>query len=93
MAYIIRSDGTHAPVRPEGKGGRLTLKQLQKLVGGYIENVRLTPKLYMIVNETGKVQRDPLPKNPLATEILRAFRGGQDWIAGDAVLASEEEVR
>ena len=87
MASIIRVDGRIEGLPP----GKLTLKQLQEAVGGYIQMVRLTPKTWMVVNEEGKLRGQE--HNRLATDLYRGFRGSDDEIVGDVVIAMcPEEV-
>jgi len=70
---------------------KLTLEQLQKLVGGYIECITLKDGRQMIINEEGKLM--DLPQNETATKIfhenfphLTEF----DYICGDAIILSGE---
>lgn len=74
-----------------------SLKDLQTLVGGYIETIPLVrdyrlvvPGATMIVNEEGKLQN--LHYNPVATRIVSLFDG--DHIVGTAVVvkAIGEEI-
>jgi hypothetical protein len=67
----------------------LTLDQLQKLVGGYIELVNLPEsKEQMIINEEGKLMG--LPINSTATKIFHDNYPHlqHDWICGDAIILS-----
>lgn len=53
---------------------RNELEPMQKLVGGYIENVRLSRVLHLICNEEGKLHDLPLNRF-LATEEHGIFDG------------------
>jgi|TARA_R110002051_G_scaffold19567_2_gene54388 hypothetical protein len=68
----------------------LTLDQLQKLVGGYIELVNLpNTKEQMIINEEGKLIG--LPVNETATKIFHEnypHLQDRDVICGDAIILS-----
>jgi Domain of unknown function (DUF3846) len=70
----ITQDGV-TKVKPESEN---SLKQLQTMVGGYIESVSLGDDLVMIVNEDGKAKN--LPINNIASEMV------QHGIVGDVVL-------
>jgi hypothetical protein len=73
----IKADGTVTDVIPE-KGKKFTLQELQKMVGGYVERVKLPGRRVMIANEDGYAMG--LPHNGRASEIA-----GTD-IVGDVVL-------
>lgn len=73
----IKVDGTIIPVIPS-KGTKFTLKELQDMVGGYVERVKLPGQMVLIVNEEGLPRG--LPDNPVASEI--AGRG----LVGDVVI-------
>ena len=83
----------------DGGGGHpelSRLKQLQAVVGGYIEAVYLRAedgeRIVMFVNEDGK--RLDLPVNLRATQLAHAQHaiGPDDWIVGDVVLCSWAEA-
>lgn len=62
-----------------------SLEVLKSLVGGWLENVTLTPDAHMYVNDEGKILG--LPINKVATLLVRYFRTGwPDVIAGPAVV-------
>lgn len=62
-----------------------TLKEMQSIVGGWIELVNLAGGVQMIVNEEGKLHK--LDYNRRATEV---FRKGRPWsndeIVGNAIV-------
>ena len=68
----------------------LTLEQLQKLVGGYIQVIELhSQKKQMIINEEGKLM--DLPRNDTATKIFHEeypHLTEYDYICGDALILS-----
>lgn len=92
MSQLRRTDGTTENVTGEGPDGTLTLEQMQRLVGGYIEIVPLRghEEQLLVVNEDGKLKQ--LPVNSLATEEYMRFYGPRDVIVGDAILAEGWEV-
>jgi len=96
MATLIKVDGTTEEVTP-ANGESFTLKELQTLVGGYIQMVdlawlkkhgRLDPEIdasYMIVDEEGKL------KNLLVNEVATKLIAGRDIIVGRALLCDDKE--
>lgn len=90
MATLYRANGTVEPHRP-ANGLSYTLKELQGLVGGYIEEIRGPNTSRLIVNEDGK--RLNLPYNVRATTLARdpGWRiGSDDFIVGDALLIEDK---
>jgi len=87
MAKLLKSDGTILDVTPEK--GRLSLDEMQKFVGGYIEHVDLDKGRHLIVNEEGKV--NGLPGNRLATDEWCKMYGPTDFICGDALILEPNE--
>src|SRR5262245_54888766 len=87
MATILRANG-----EMEDLPGPLSLEQMQKAVGGYIEFVTLRivgrERHIMIVNEEGLLK--DLPVNPQATALyVEATRGAAVTpIVGDVILAT-----
>lgn len=60
----------------------VTLQDLQGAVGGYIEQIALTPDFCTFANEEGKLLG--LPLNPYATAFMQKFVG--DYIVGTMVF-------
>jgi Domain of unknown function (DUF3846) len=88
MATLLKADGTEQEVTPRW-GKKFTLEELQKLVGGYIEPIKL-PSGYMLVNEDGRGKR--LPENALATKRLHEiFKRPVITMLGDCLLVSRKE--
>jgi hypothetical protein len=99
MQYVVmRVDGSKEILR---RTAPLELKELQTLVGGYIEAVKLTPKsnVMMMVNEEGRLM--DLPPNPhcpgvLGNVVVGKMQGAQFVGLNDAemqVLGSWAEAR
>jgi hypothetical protein len=64
---------------------RMTLEQMQKFVGGYIEQVASNiPHRALIVNEEGFL--DNLPQNPQATALVAPGTSVIGHIRGNALL-------
>jgi Domain of unknown function (DUF3846) len=87
-SVLYTPDGRTKVVRP-ANGKHWTLEELQGFVGGYIEVLRTVDGGYMVINETGKVQRPPLELNRPATYIYK--HGRKDPICGPAVVVDTRE--
>jgi hypothetical protein len=87
MAYWLKADGAIQEVKP-ATGRVFTLRELQGMVGGYIEIVKTHTGDYMVVNEHGKLHG--LPPNHAATE--RYQYGRHDPVVGDVLIATWEEL-
>jgi len=86
---IIYADGCIEDYKPKGK--RVTLEEMQKVVGGYIEIVSLaSEKKRMVVNEEGAII--PLKPNFIATMIYRKETGSTSVIYGDALLTDWNDI-
>ena len=81
-ATILRTDGTEEEFKFKGKHPRL--KEMQDVVGGYIELVYLPQGKCMVINEEGKLLG--LPVNNLATKIYFETFGPVDVIVGEAIV-------
>ena len=79
----------HVPVEPEN-GKFFTLKELQTIVGGYIECLSLKNNMTMVVNEDGKLEG--LPYNDLATAIAHDS-GYADIIVGPALVCPNKLIK
>lgn len=74
MATILAPDNTRTElVGTKGKQKSLTLEQMQKAVGGYIEHIYdPNGKLLMVVNEEGQYIDAPV-NEPARAIIAKAF--------------------
>lgn len=81
-SHLYQTDGFVVEIRPSGS--HWTLEELQTLVGGYIEVVATVDNRYMVINETGKVQKPMLDLNIPATRLY--VHGRHDVIVGPAVV-------
>jgi hypothetical protein len=93
MALWIRTnpDGATAePVLP-ANGATFTLEEMQRMVGGHIEALRLGDGTILWLNEEGKLYG--LPFNPIANELahLGSDIALDDYVVGNAILATAEE--
>lgn len=90
MATIIKADGTTVHTCPQN-GTDFSLEELNHIVNGCIEIVRLTHVHYMVVNESGKLLS--LPLNQLASTIFSICTDGEDSIVGDVLICRTDEVQ
>lgn len=71
-------------------GSTFELEELQEVVGGYIEIIRLNDGRIIIVNEEGLLQG--LPVNIEATNILRRDHSTTQYIVGNAIVCDADMV-
>ena len=88
MSVVYKADGSSESVAPEGK--TFTLTQMQKIVGGLIEIVRLKDGTCLIINEEGKLVG--LDYNAAATKLAREVLYG-DYIVGDALHCKANQIK
>ena len=86
MALIIKTTGERLESHPRD-GKHYQLDELQAIVGGYIEMVRLESGQLMFLNEEGKLKG--LPINPLATTL---YNNPNDVIVGDVLVCNSGQV-
>ena len=67
----------------------ITLDDLQKAVGGWIEGVCITSHLVMYCNEEGKMNY--LPINNIATGFLWSLGKKNDVIVGDVIFVKTDD--
>lgn len=89
MATLIKSTGEEIEISPAA-GKHYKLKELQQLVGGYIETLPVATDQLMIVNEEGKLMN--LPINKRATEIA-IENCILDVIVGDVLICLTTEIK
>ena len=91
MATLIRVNGSRETVTPATPPA-FTLEEMHGFVGGYIEVLQFEDGTIMVFNEEGKLIG--LPYNPLATVYVKARMEmlPGDYIAGDAVVVSSQEM-
>ena len=89
-AEIIKTSGERISVKPENGTDYFELHEMQEIVGGWIEIVRLRDGSIMVVNEEGKVNR--LEPNIVATNLLLA-QGGWDMVVGDVLVCDAGMVK
>lgn len=90
MAQILYANGEVRNVEPR-KGNTFSLEELQKIVGGFIELVRLNALQYMVVNDEGLIRN--LPYNALATEAFNlAFQPKKGLVVGDVLICDVNQI-
>lgn len=91
--FIIKTDGSKHVIAPKN-GNKFELEELQELVGGYIQVIRLNNKdnQCMIVNENGKLYN--MAHNDEASIIAHSSKAifDCDYIVGDAVIINYEQL-
>jgi hypothetical protein len=81
MALILKTDGSNEVITSK----KLSLEQLQKIVGGYIEIVKIPySKNFLIINEEGIMYN--LPVNNEATKLFK------QQIVGNVVMCTKSEI-
>jgi hypothetical protein len=89
MATLIPAHGVPHDVAP-AHGGHFTLRELQAVVGGYIEAIPTPDGRIMFLNENGKHLQ--LPLNHEATARVRHWLLPGDVIVGDVLLCTRREA-
>ncbi len=89
MAEIIKSDGARVPTCPKN-GKTFQLEEMQGIVGGYIETIRLLDGRVMVLNEEGKLKG--LPVNHMATSVAGASIFTHDVLVGDVLVCESKEI-
>ena len=84
---LYSTDGTQKTINFAGKFA--PLKELQKLVGGYIELIYLKDNMILVVNEDGLGYN--LPSNKNATKIVVSQNKGYG-IVGNAFLINSKYI-
>lgn len=90
MAKIYKTNGEIVDIEPKN-GKDFQLKELNDIVGGYIELVTLPNDEFMVVNEEGKMMG--LPVNDNATTIYHSKVGPWDYIVGDCLICKTSQIR
>ena len=90
MATLIPIDGQPREVTPADGGPEFTLDELQALVGGYLEALRLDDAYWLVINEEGKLL--DLPVNLRATALVRWRLPADDYIVGPAIVCTTAEM-
>lgn len=90
MAKIYKTNGEVLDIEPKN-GKDFKLKELQEIVGGYIEIAQLKNNDIMVINEEGKL--NDLPYNEKATQIYQSQVYFRDFIAGDVLVCKSKEVK
>ena len=90
MAKIIFPNGAELEVMPSN-GTDFSLSEMQAVVGGYIEVLRLDNKELIVVNEEGKLMG--LDVNDKATRYMKANSRYDDVLVGNVLVCNMSQVR
>ena len=88
-AHVYYPNGDFQETQPNN-GSTFELEELQEVVGGYIEIVRLNDGRVIIVNEDGLSLN--LPVNIEATNILRRDHSTTQYIVGTAIVCDADMI-
>ena len=88
-AKIVYPDKDSEDYTPKN-GTTFELAEMQEIVGGYIEVIRLNDGRIIIVNEEGLLHG--LPVNIEATNILRRDHSTTQYIVGNAIVCDGDMV-
>ncbi len=88
---ILPEGGVDTMTLPRDDDKRLAI--LQQIVGGYIEAIALPCRRYMVINENGK--DGPHMINQTATALAHEAQSitPSDYIAGPAVIISQDVLQ
>lgn len=86
-AKIVYPDKDSEDYTPKN-GKTFALTEMQEIVGGYIEPIRLNDGRIIIVNEEGLLRG--LPVNIEATNILRRDHATTQYIVGNAIVCDSD---
>lgn len=91
MATLVKENGDKVEISP-ANGKMFELEEVQKLVGGYIEIIRLGKGDLMIIDEEGKLKDKQI--NSVATMVAykRHAIHPCDCIVGDVVICKNCEI-
>jgi hypothetical protein len=87
MAKIIKANGDTQEVEPKN-GTDFSLKEVQKIVGGYMQLLATKDGKIMVIDEDGKLKQKP--KNKEATKLY--IYGEHDHIVGDALICEHGQI-
>lgn len=92
MAILIPPDAEPREVLPAAGGPAFALSELQGMVNGYLEALRLSDNQWLVINEEGKLRG--LPFNSIATGLAVAHRriATDDYIVGPAIVCTTDEM-
>jgi len=88
MARLIP---VHGDVVEINGGKEVSLEEMQKIVGGFIESVTLIDGRVIIIGEEAKFSSHEI--NHVATMLAARVISKTDYIAGDAILFDREELK
>lgn len=90
MAKIYKVNGEILNIEPKN-GTDFSWEELNSIVHGYIEIIRLGDGKIMVMNEEGKVYG--LDINLYATNLLLSAGYRGDFVVGDVLVCRSDEVK
>lgn len=93
MALLLIPGTTPVEVKPT-RGARFTMKQVQTLVGGYVELISGITHMdarytVMAVDEEGKIKKG---RGTEVNRLATAYTGEKHLVVGPALLLSRDEM-
>jgi hypothetical protein len=89
MARLYKPDGTQEDVQPRD-GQKFTLEEAQKLVGGYVQTIKLNGSERLVFDEDGRPKG--LPVNPEASALLQSYSDRPTVaLVGNVLFGSKKE--
>ena len=92
MAQIIKTDGTIIDEVQPKNGTDFQLEEMQAVVEGYIQIVRLDDDEVMVVNEDGKFQCEWNGAATTLAKMRRAIRPN-DYISGNVLVCNVKQIK
>ena len=88
---IIKADGSVVNYSP-ASSAHYELKELQNIVGGYIQIIELGNGWQMVIAEEGKLKG--MPYNAIATDLAQEHEAifENDYIVGDVLICMEGDI-
>lgn len=87
MLMVFKANGEISQLKPKDK--KVSLEELQKVVGGYVEILPMGNK-FVICDEEGKLKNSPL--NEKVSTIFQEFWKTEEVLLGDIILADHCDI-
>ena len=90
MAKIVKASGEIVDISPKNRKD-FQLDEVQQIVGGYVEAIRINDEEFMLVDEEGKLNAKPINVKATAYYCANKRNACNDFIVGDVLLCSTSE--
>lgn len=90
MDRLFKNNGQVIEVKPKNNK-YYTLKELQEMIGGYIEHIHLTNKYSAIVDEEGRLKN--LSTNVKASNEFYNLMGFKYSICGNVLICETKRIK